>query len=278
MDRYYYELVVTTADAYVDLFESHLLDLSGEAIERREDQLILRTEHDPASYEEAIRLYAASLEEIFGEPIPVKITSLRQANEDWIQKYKEGFVPFQLGRFYIRATWHDAVPDTDDIAIDPDLSFGTGHHATTRVCLQAIEKYVTPGMRLLDVGCGSGILSIAAARMGAKVSLCDIEADAIRNATENLAANGVESEAIWEGSIQDADGDYDVVVANIVSDILIYLKKEITQHTKPGGLVVLSGILEKYETKVQKMYASLHLIDRIVEGEWVSLIYRKEDI
>ena len=169
-------------------------------------------------------------------------------------------------------------PEHTNIVIDPELSFGTGHHPTTRVCLQAIEKHVKPGDRFRDVGCGSGILSIAAAKVGANVSLCDIESASIENATTNLANNGVTPEAIWEGSIQDADGEYDVIVANIVSDILIFLKKDIEKHLKQGGYVILSGILEKYENKVKKSYSSLVPADRIQEGEWISLIYKKEEL
>jgi len=276
MDQHYYELVVT-ADKHLELIESFILDLSGEAVERRGDSVILRTQTEPSSYETAIKNQIELLQTIFEEEIVSSISVEKKANEDWIQKYKESFTPFELGSFYIRATWHDAMPERFNIAIDPELSFGTGHHATTRVCLQAIEKFVKPGDRFLDVGCGSGILSIAAAKMGAEVSLCDIEAASISNAQTNLANNGVVPESLWEGSIQDADGTYDVIVANIVSDILIFLKKDIEKHLKQGAYVILSGILEKYETKVKKSYSSLVLVDRIQEGEWVSLIYKKEE-
>lgn len=277
MDQYYYELVVT-ADKHIELIESFILDLTGEAVERRGDSIILRTQNDPASYKTAIADQLDLLATIFEEPIQSEITLEKKANEDWVQKYKEGFVPFTLGSFHIRATWHDVDPEHTNIVIDPELSFGTGHHPTTRVCLQAIEKHVKPGDRFLDVGCGSGILSIAAAKVGANVSLCDIESASIENATTNLANNGVTPEAIWEGSIQDADGEYDVIVANIVSDILIFLKKDIEKHLKQGGYVILSGILEKYENKVKKSYSSLVPADRIQEGEWISLIYKKEEL
>ncbi len=276
MDQHYYELVVTT-DKHIELLESFLLDLSGEAVERRGDSIILRTQTDPTSYESAITNQVELLQTIFEEPVRVSVTIEKKANEDWVQKYREGFTPFALGSFYIRATWHDADPSRENIVIDPELSFGTGHHPTTRVCLQAIEKYVKKGDRFLDVGCGSGILSIAAAKLGAGVSLCDIETPSIENATTNLEANGVIPDAIWEGSVQDADGLYDVIVANIVSDILIFLKRDIEKHLKQGAYVILSGILEKYENRVKKSYSSLRLADRIQEGEWISLIYKKEE-
>lgn len=276
MDQHYHELVVT-ADKYIEPLESFILDLTGEAIERRGDSIILRTQNDPTPYEPAIREQIKLLQEIFQESITADISIEKKANEDWVQKYKEGFTPFSLGSFYVRATWHDADPGRTNIVIDPELSFGTGHHPTTRVCLQAIEKYVSKGDRFLDVGCGSGILSIAAAKLGANVSLCDIEAASIENATTNLKGNGVTPDAIWEGSIQDADGEYDVIVANIVSDILIFLKKDIEKHLKQGGYAILSGILEKYENRVKKSYSSLKPVDRIQEGEWISLIYKKEE-
>jgi ribosomal protein L11 methyltransferase len=276
MDQHYYELVVT-ADKHIELIESFILDLTGEAVERRGDSVILRTETDPTIHQSAIKNQIELLQTIFEESISSAVTIEKKANEDWVQKYKEGFTPFVLGSFYVRATWHEADPARTNIVIDPELSFGTGHHPTTRVCLQAIEKYVNPEARFLDVGCGSGILSIAAAKLGANVSLCDIEAPSIANATTNLKGNGVTPEAIWEGSIQDADGDYDVIVANIVSDILIFLKKDIEKHLKQGGYVILSGILEKYENRVKKSYSSLKLADRIQEGEWISLIYKKEE-
>lgn len=276
MDRYYYELVVTT-DKYIELLESFILDLSGQAVERRDSSVILRSESDPSDLKTAISEYINNLQTIFDEAIRCEIKVEKKANEDWIQKYREGFEPFELGGFYIRATWHGEKEGLKNIVIDPELSFGTGHHATTRLCLQAIEKHVKAGDTMLDVGCGSGILSIAAAKMGAKVSLCDIEEASIKNASTNLANNGITAEKLWEGSVNQAPQSYDIVVANIVSDILMFLKKDIEKHVRQGGYVILSGILDKYEEKIKKAYASLHLVDRLVEGEWISLIFKKEE-
>jgi len=277
MDQYYYELIVK-ADKYIDILESYMLDISEEALERStSDEIILRTEKDPQKYKKMIEDHCKVLGKIFEDEINCIVSIQKKRNIDWIRNYKESFVPFELGSFYIHAAWHKEKEDKINISIDPELSFGTGHHETTRVCLRAIEKQVKKDQTFLDVGCGSGILSIAAAKMGAKVSLCDIDTLSIQNAKNNLKNNGIEPEAIWEGSAAQSKLKYDIVAVNIVSDILIFLKKDIIARMKKESHVILSGILEKYEEKVKKAYAALTPVDRIQEGEWVCLIYKKEE-
>lgn len=280
MDQYYYELTIKI-DKYMDIFQGYILDITGAAVEQTQidgvSAIILRTQEDPTIYIEMIKSHKESLQEIFEDEIECRFSLEKKENKDWIQSYKDGFEPFKLGSFYIHATWHQDLSDAINIVIDPELSFGTGHHATTRVCLLAIEKYIKKGQTFLDVGCGSGILSIAAAKLGAEVSLCDIDALSIENAGINLKNNSVNAKEIWEGSVLESKEKYDMVVANIVSDVLIFLKKDIISRMKKDSILILSGILDKYEQKVMTVYSALTLIDKITDGEWVCLIYKKEE-
>jgi len=128
---------------------------------------------------------------------------------------------------------------------------------------------------LLDVGCGSGILGIAAMKLGAIVDACDTDPISVSNAVENAKINNLEFASIWEGSSSLAKKSYDVVVANIVADVLTFIAKELKSALKEDGVLILSGILDKYETKVLNFYKDCEVLERIVQDEWVTLIVKK---
>jgi ribosomal protein L11 methyltransferase len=122
------------------------------------------------------------------------------------------------------------------------------------------------------VGCGSGILAIASAKLGAVVDACDTDPVSVANALENAEQNGVAYRKIWEGSAAQAAQTYDVVIANIVADVLVFIANDLKKRLKSGGTLVLSGILDKYEDKVLKSYYDCAIVERIEQDEWVTLV------
>ena len=186
MDNFYYE-VCFTPNVHLELFENFLIEQTGEGVERCDDTIILRSLDDPTELIKTTKIYCQNLSEIFKSSITCEITMDELENMDWVEAYKKGFTPLSVGSFYLHASWHESHPTLQNIIIDPELVFGTGHHATTQVALNALEKYLKPKKSFVDVGTGSGILAIAAAKMGAKVDLCDIDPDAVLDAPKNFA-------------------------------------------------------------------------------------------
>ncbi|MEO1953893.1 MAG: 50S ribosomal protein L11 methyltransferase, partial [Campylobacterales bacterium] len=152
---------------------------------------------------------------------------------------------------------------------------GTGHHPTTSSSLRAISKYVKSGDDVLDVGCGSGILGIGAMKLGAIVDACDTDPVSVENSIHNAELNGLKFNSIWEGSCTNIDKKYNIVVANIVADVLTFISKDLKNALKNDGILILSGILDKYEKKVLNFYKDCNLVQRIAQDEWVTLILKK---
>ena len=165
------------------------------------------------------------------------------ASHDWANEWRENFPPLEIGRFLIVPSWEEA-PPTDKIAIelDPGLAFGTGQHPTTRMCLELLGELDLNGQKLLDVGCGSGILSIAAAKLGARVVGSDLDEWCIAATNENAEKNGVEIEAKLVANLDWASEPFPFVVANLMSDLLIRLAPELARVTATSGTLVVSGI------------------------------------
>ena len=270
MHRYYYEYVITT-DSFKEEIESFLMDRFYNGIEERGDSLILRSEEPLDEVVEALKEYVKSLEELFETKIELRIDMERKANEDWIENYKQSITPVEAGEFFIYPSWYEPKEGKNNIQIDPALAFGSGHHETTRGCLSAIARFVRGGEELLDVGCGSGILAIAAAKKGARVDICDTDALAIEEASKNFALNEVEFGEAWIGSAAEAKKKYDIVIANIVADVLVMIATDLKRATKEGGILVLSGIIEKYRDKVVRKF-HLPIIEEMQEGEWITMI------
>ena len=213
--------------------------------------------------------------------------------EDWVNNWKQYFKPFVVDDLLIKPTWEE-IPEGMEgkklIQIDPGMAFGTGKHETTQLCIAGIRKYVKPGDNVLDVGTGSGILSICALLSGAShVVGTDLDENAIDAAHENAQVNGITSEQykvlignlIDDQAIKDEVGyeAYDVVVANILADVIIALQEVVAVHVKHGGIFITSGIIDMKEQAVMDAFAKnpeFEVIDVLHQGEWVSIVTRRK--
>ena len=197
--------------------------------------------------------------------------------QNWVRLTQSQFEPIRVsGRLWIVPSWHTA-PDPDAIVLvlDPGMAFGTGSHPTTRLCLEWLERTVTPGVSVLDYGCGSGILAIAAARLGAVDVLgVDIDPQAVTAARNNAERNGVNVR--FDDSAAEIRGRFDLVVANILSNPLKALAPAICAHVRPGGQLALSGILAAQAEELIAAYAPwIPLAVADTREGWVCLAGRK---
>ena len=198
------------------------------------------------------------------------------ADRDWLSEWKKDWQPVQVGRFIIAPSWSEVATSTDQIVIriEPGMAFGTGTHETTRLCLQAIEKYFQGGS-FLDVGTGTGILAIAAARMfsDARIEACDTDHEAVEIARENAGLNDVLDRIKFRtGSIGDETPSADLVCANLTAPVIIELLPALLGAT--CGRLVLSGILDSQIDVVQSRLIELGVPDIEIntDGEWVSIV------
>lgn len=212
---------------------------------------------------------------------------------DWINNWKQYFHQFYIDDLLVIPSWEEIKPEDREkkiLHIDPGTAFGTGMHETTRLCIGQIKKYLTPETELLDVGTGSGILSIIALMYGAKHAVgTDLDPCAVEAVAQNKEANGIADEAfdlligniITEKEIQDkvGNGCYDIVAANILADVLVPLTPVIVNCLKPGGVYITSGIIETKEETVKCAVeaAGLTVLEVNHLGEWVSVTARKPD-
>ncbi len=271
---YYYDLIVTP-DRHDDRFEEALIALfEDHAVVCGEGDYTLSFESEPLEAKAAIdRLterFSRECDTLFNATVQI----LKQTQEDWVAAYQRSIEPVSCGPFYVRPSWHPPAKEAVDLIIDPGLVFGTGHHETTCACLSLIGELDLQGRRVLDVGCGSGILGIAAAKRGAKVCLCDSDEAATIDAKNHLALNGVEPESIWTGSADQTTTRYDVVIANIVTDVLIAIKAPLLQALAPGGYLVLSGVLPRYSARLESAFSALECRRRITRGEWCAYLFQ----
>jgi ribosomal protein L11 methyltransferase len=232
-----------------------------------------------------------------GRIYPMEQPVIRQlADEDWANAWKAGYRPLRIGRkFLVIPAWLreevESGPDVLRIVLDPGMAFGTGLHPSTQLCLRAMEDTLKPGERVLDAGCGSGILSIAAVRLGAgSVDAFDIDPMAVRATRENAALNdlliavnvresaGPDDSEFWNGP-GDTVRRWDLIVVNILPHVILALL-DLGLHTRlsPGGRMVLAGIIEERELDVHTglVLHGLEVLDRCTEGDWVVLVVQRE--
>ena len=211
--------------------------------------------------------------------IPFEISVTGCEEQDWLNNWKQYFHPIKVGeKLLIRPTWRDNV-DTENrvvIHLDPGLAFGTGTHETTRLCLTALEKYVTKNSTILDVGCGSGILSVAGILLGAESAVgVDIDEMAVKTARENAVLNGVSDKfvALHGNLTEKVSGKYDIVLANIVADAIILLSKDIRNFMKENAVYIMSGIIDTRADEVLNTISDSFVIqEKFLENGWCCLV------
>lgn len=260
-----------------------------------EFRIVVKTYIKPGDRGEQIRRQIEEglwfLSRIYPMPEP-QLRTLHE--EDWANAWKRFYKPLRVGRrVLLKPSWEEVEVAPEDIVVelDPGMAFGTGLHPSTRLCIAALEEYVRPGDAVLDVGTGSGVLAIVAHKLGAATILAtDIDPIAVEVTQENAARNNVPLHVhpgimVEQGSIpKNAAARFDVVVANILAEVLVklfdgeYSYPPLAEPLKPGGALILSGIIEE-RAEIVVAAAQRHgctLIDRKQEGDWVTLVVRKQ--
>jgi len=272
VDSFYYEIIVKSNDSSGELLLAVVTSAVDEAIEFDDTKIIIRTENEP---EEIIKAIKSENNSLLKEPLSIEFEVEKKRNIDWIKAYQDSISPIEAGGFYIHPQWYEPKKDKINILINPALAFGSGHHATTHSCLLMIDEFIKSGQDVLDVGCGSGILSLASAKKGANVWLCDTDEVAVDSSKENFRLNGESFRDIWVGSVNKTNKKYDTVLANIIADVLKAISKELKNRLKDEGILILSGILDKKESIVTSAFSDLNLIKRVQKDEWITLVYKK---
>lgn len=302
----WHEIIINTKHEAVELIAGMLYDIGVKGVEiidnhltqEERDQLICDyfeehvTQEQPVkvkcyfSFEEDLQEKLSEIEEglknleSFIDIGTGTIETLTTKEEDWANNWKQYYKPFRIGKnILIKPTWetvddiglHDIV-----IEIDPGMAFGSGTHETTSMCALLLQKYLNSGDDVMDVGCGSGILSIIAAKLGAKrVEAIDLDPAAVKVALENVELNDLEGQIqVHQGNLLEHSREpVDLVVANIVADIIILLSDDITRVLKPGGLFIASGIIgSRQQEVVDKITASgFEIIEVMEDKDWIAI-------
>lgn len=289
-----YEFSVMNPEEFSqDLRSSVYYDYVEDKLLEQKDAVICIYAPRNGQGEEKLQKIRRAVEQAGQMGLKVRMEFSGLQEEDWMNNWKKYFKPTKIGeKMLIKPSW-EPLPQTGDrivLEIDPSSSFGTGTHETTRLCIEALETMVHPGDEVLDMGCGSGILSVAAALLGAKsVTGVDIEEDSIRVSKENAARNGLSSEKVrlFLGNVlQDealadriADRAYDVIAANIVADVIKAMTPLFFRYLRPGGTIVCSGIIIERAEEVRAVLCTggLQILELKKAGEWAAILARKPE-
>ena len=208
-----------------------------------------------------------------------KVEFEKMYEEDWANNWKKYYKPSKVGeKIVVKPIWEEYEVKDEELVVelDPGMAFGTGEHETTRMCIQALEKYVQKYSTEFDVGCGSGILAIAAAKLGAKLAVgVDLDPVAVESAKENVGFNNIDNIEILHGNlIEVIDGKADIVVANIIAEIICILTEDVSRVIKPNGYFITSGIIhDRVEMVTNKLEeCGFEVVKVNKDGEWNCII------
>lgn len=209
------------------------------------------------------------------------ITVTKVNEQDWENNWKKYYKPTRIGeKVVVKPIWENYQPKEEEVIVelDPGMAFGTGTHETTRMCIKALEKYVKEDSTVFDIGTGSGILAITAAKLKAKEVIgVDLDPVAVKSAGENVKYNNIDNIKVLEGNLMEVvEGKADIVVANIIADVIIFLVDGVKDFIVPGGRFISSGIIkDRKDDVVRKLEESGFTIEEVnVDGEWVCIVAR----
>ncbi|WP_196000572.1 50S ribosomal protein L11 methyltransferase [Clostridium sp. 1001271B_151109_B4] len=208
-----------------------------------------------------------------------KVEHEKMHEEDWANTWKQYYKPSKVGeKIVVKPIWKEYEPKEGELVVDldPGMAFGTGTHETTRMCIQSLEKYVQEDSTVFDVGCGSGILAIAAAKLGAKLAVgVDLDPVAVESSIENVGYNNLNNIEILHGNLVEViDGKADIVVANILAEIICILADDVKRVIKDGGIFITSGIIhDRVDMVCEKLEATgFEVIEKNRDGEWNCIV------
>jgi ribosomal protein L11 methyltransferase len=278
----YYEFILTAADeAREALIEKAFSMGCLGCYEKGRSLVVYFTDTcDIINLRDELRAFRSSLKDA-GLSNEFSFDYLYLSEKDWNEPWKKRFIPVEVGeRLSILPPWENRDDGRIHVIIDPGMAFGTGHHETTKACLALIERVIKElkGRRILDVGTGTGILVIAAMKLGYEEGTgVDIDPLAIDAAKRNLLLNRIGNAEIIEGTISNADGTYDLIVANLLPEILVRISGRISARLENSGIAILSGMLIGQEGLVIAALekAGLRVTERCVDNRWVTLVAQK---
>lgn len=284
-DKNEFEEFIKTKSKYWDYIDENLIKSYNES------KIIIYLQKNNLG-EKNFKNIKSLIKNLNKEGYDIKIQTKTVKEEDWENNWKEYFKTFKIGKsFIIKPSWEEYSKQSSEekiINIDPKSSFGTGKHETTKLCIIEIERLVKKNDIVLDVGCGSAILSIASLLMGAKeVSALDIDENSIKIANENININNFKKQFnAYVGDISKNKNlfneinkqKYDIILANIVADVIINMKDVFSKLIKPNGYIIISGIIDERACEVEKNMSKLNfeIVNKTIENDWVCLVMRKK--